>query len=375
MIYFDNAATTNLSQGAMDLIHQILTEDWGNPSSLHKKGIEAERHLEKARKILSDILGVKPKQLIFTSCATESNNTAIRSALYNKKDANIVLSSVEHASIDTLAKNLARQGIEVRYLSVDQHGQIDRDQIQDLVDEKTGIFCLMHVNNELGTIYPVEEVASLVKEKNKRTKVLVDGVQAFAKIDFSLGASQIDFYSASAHKVHGPKGIGFLYIKDDSDFHPLMLGGGHENKKRAGTPNVAFAAGFAKAAQEEVEAQAYDHVVQLSKQARKRVEKIPDHIINSPAQASPYILNLGFKDIKAEVLLRFMEQEDMYLSSGSACAGNATSHVLQAIGLGDEFIDGCVRISFERKNTLEEVDTFFDRMEESIASIRKLIGN
>lgn len=371
MIYFDNAATTPVIPAVADRIREVLVNDWGNPSSLHRKGFEAEKIIEKAREEISRAMLVKPKTLIFTSCATEANNMAVRSAIKGKTGANIVYSAVEHASIDTLAKQLAKEGVETRIIPVDEKGRVNADDLAKLVDENTALVCVMQVNNELGTIQPVEELARVTKQINPKAKFLVDGVQGFCKFPLNLKDSPIDYYSVSAHKIHGPKGIGLLYVKEGEKLEPLMYGGGHEFGLRPGTENVAYIAGFEEAVKH-VDEFSVDEVKAIRDRCLDRLTQIPDHIINSPEVGSPYILNFALKDVKAEVLLHFMEQEEMYLSSGSACTGAKVSHVLEAIKLPKEYIEGCVRISFLTENKVEEVDPFFDQLEKAVEQIRSL---
>lgn len=371
MIYFDNAATTPVIDSVVDRISEVLRNDWGNPSSLHRKGFEAEKIIQAAREDIARALHVKPKSIIFTSCATESNNTAIRSAIKGKTGINIVYSAVEHASIDNLGKELAKEGVEVRVMGVNGHGQVNSADLEKLVDENTALVSVMQVNNELGTVEPVVEMAQMTKRMNPKTKFLVDGVQGFCKFPLDLAASQIDYYTASAHKIHGPKGIGLLYIKEGDALNPLMFGGGHEFGLRPGTENVAYIAGFAEAVKH-VDDFDIEQIKQIRKHCLDRLAEIPDHIINSPEDGSPYILNFALKDVKAEVLLHFMEQEDMYLSSGSACTGAHVSHVLEAINLDKSYIEGCIRISFLTENSVEEVDPFFDRLQVAVDQIRSL---
>jgi len=368
MIYFDNAATTAVSREVVDVIDKILLSDWGNPSSLHRKGLEAERILEASRASIADRLGVKPKTIIFTSCATESNNTVLRGMCSGKSGINLVVSPVEHSSVHETALALAAEGIEVRFCAVDRHGRTDAEQVASLVDAHTALVSVMHVNNELGTIQPVERIAECVKRKNPRVKMHVDGVQALGKLPVDLGRSTIDFYTASGHKLHAPKGIGLLYVREGAALPSLLFGGGHERGMRPGTPNVAFAAGFAKAL--ELASSDGDAMLPVYRRARARAQAMTDAVINSPEDGSPYILNFGMKGVKSEVLLHFMEQSEMYLSGGSACNGARVSRVLGAIGVEDDYIQGCVRLSFVRETTPEEVDAFFDELENAVAQIR-----
>ena len=371
MIYFDNAATTPVHLEVADLIHRVLVEDWGNPSSLHRKGLEAERIMEQARESIADYLSVDSRCIYFTSSATEANNIAIRSAIRRKRGANIVISSIEHSSIFSFSKTFREEGIEVRLLPVDSLGRINPDDLVNLVDKDTALVALMQVNNELGTIEPVEEVARLTKRINPFCLFLVDGVQGFTKIPLALTDSPIDYYTASGHKIHAPKGIGFLYVKRESPVQGLLTGGGQEKGIRPGTENVAYIAGLAKAV-DLVATCDESLIADLNRGARERLTSLEDHIINSPEDASPYILNFAARGVKSEVVLHMMEQEEMYLSTGSACAGGALSHVLQAIHLPEDYLEGGFRLSFQSQNRLEELDPFFDRLFASIRRVRSI---
>lgn len=369
MIYFDNAATSPIRQRVIDRIVSSFQNHWGNPSSLHKKGFEAEKAMDRARSSIASFFDVEKKSILFTSGATESNNMAIEGTIRGKEKENIVLTRVEHSSIYEKARSLEGK-IEVRYLKVDRQGRVDPKDLEKEVDEDTSLVCLIHVNNELGTIADLNMLSLIVKKKNPNCKLLVDGVQAFAKLPIDL-SQPIDFYSASGHKIHGPKGIGLLYVKDPKSFRPLLYGGGQEFALRPGTENVAYMEGLEEAllAMQEDGKDPRD----LYQYARDRVKEIPYHVFNSPEDGSPYILNVGFAGVKSELLLRFMEQEKMYLSSGSACNKGKKSRVLEAIGVEGNFIDGCIRISFSRDNRIEEAELFFDHMEQSIENIRKFM--
>lgn len=407
MIYFDNAATTPVLPEIADEIYKILVDDWGNPSSLHHKGFEAEKIINEAREDIAGILKVSPKTLYFVSCATEANNMAIRSALGNKRNScdgvgedlkhkndiekskdNIVISPIEHSSIHALSRQLIDEGIEVRGAEVDNKGLVSITDIIEKVDENTKIVCVMHVNNEIGTIEPIMEIAEAVKKKNSNTKVLVDGVQGFGKIPIELKNSEIDYYTVSGHKIHAPKGIGMIYVKEGTNISPLLYGGVQEKGKRPGTENVAYIKALATALK--MMAGNHEKILSLYDRAIERIGRIEGHLLISPENvyryekdtgtdkkieplASPYIINVGFSNVKAEVLLHFMEQKEMYVSTGSACAKNAPSHVLKAIKVPDKYLDGCIRISFQSQNSIDEIDPFFDVLEESINEIRSIV--
>ncbi|MDY3052214.1 MAG: cysteine desulfurase family protein [Ndongobacter sp.] len=373
MIYFDNAATTAPRAEVRAVVDEVLREDWGNPSSLHRKGLAAERRLEDARARIAARYGVKPKTLIFTSCATESNNTVIRGMLRGRKRPNIVVSPIEHSSIFELAKVLEQESVEVRWLPVDGAGRVAPSDVAARVDRDTALVCVMHVNNELGTVQPIREIGQILRQNQQRARFLVDGVQGFGKLPLRLDQEPIDFYTASGHKIHAPKGIGLLYVREGVSLPPLLVGGGQERGLRPGTENVAFACGMAKAL--ELMLDEKNEVAQLCDFMRGKLAEREGVRINSPSEAcSPYILNIGVREIKAEILLHYLEQENIYVSTGSACTGGAPSHVLQAVSIPKEFRDGCIRLSFHTDTTREEMVRFLDAFDRSVARIRSIIG-
>ncbi|MDY6085448.1 MAG: cysteine desulfurase family protein [Peptoniphilaceae bacterium] len=382
MIYFDNAATTPVLPEVRRVIDETLETLWGNPSSLHRKGFEAEKILRKARETVAGILRVDPKSVIFTSGATESINTVLRGVAArhlmtrNGAPANVVISSVEHAAVEQTARALKDFGIDVRRASVDEAGRVDAADMAALVDAHTLLVGMMHVNNELGTIYPIADIVRAVKARKADVPVLVDGTQALGKLVVHPGELGCDYYVSSGHKIHAPKGIGLLYVRPGAFFRPLLTGGPQENGHRAGTENVPYIAGFA-AALEAMEASREGDwnptIVAINRSVRERLAASDARIL-SPEEASPYILTAAFSGIKAEVLLHFMEREEMYLSSGSACSKGAPSRVLQAIRVPDAYADGAVRLSFGRENTLNEVDPFLDQLLAAVRQIQSLTG-
>lgn len=398
MIYFDNASTTPVLPDVANVVTDALQHQWGNPSSLHRVGFQAEKAMKEARGRMAGMLSAPENSLLFTSGATEGINTVMRSVLMqalqrksghmgqmegpgadctsDETKANIVLTAVEHAAVHETALLFSSFGIAVREIPVDEQGQISLSDVERLVDEETLLVAVMHVNNELGTIFPVEEVGKIVKSQS-HALYLVDGTQALGKLPVRLSALSCDAYVASGHKIHAPKGIGLLYVRPGTTLSPLLTGGGQEKNRRSGTENVPYILGFAEAlAQMEAHREGtYDpHVVAIAKRARERAEVLPGVHINSPENGSPYILNFALTGIKSEVLLHFMEQEEMYLSSGSACSKGKVSRILQAIHLPEEYLDGAVRLSFGRENREEEVDPFFDRLAFSVEQIRRITG-
>lgn len=376
MIYFDNAATTPVLPEIAKRIEMALRDNWGNPSSLHRKGFEAEKVMRKAEQTIAQALGVEAKTLIFTSGATEANNAFLKGAVQGKK-GNIVISSVEHASVLKTAKGLVREDLELRWIPCDGYGRVFVEEAAGLVDDQTLLVSCMQVNNELGTLEPVEELAQAVKKKNPKTLFHTDGTQGFCKIPLDLKKAPIDAYSTSAHKIHGPKGIGFLYLRPGLCLPPLIEGGGQQEGRRAGTENVPYLVGFAAACQYMENFQkAYPGKIQaLYDEAVKHAMAMDRvHLLSPREGASPYILSLGIEGIRAEVLLHFLEKEEMYLSTGSACSLGKPSAVIEACKIPPAYRDGVVRLSFQTENSVEEVAPFFRKMSEAITSIRRATG-
>lgn len=391
MIYFDNAATSPVLPEVVGIIDKILLEDWGNPSSLHKIGFRAQKYIDYAEEVLSKGLGVKRSELIFTSGASESNNMAIIGCAGSKRGKNILISSVEHASVSKTAEFLENEGLEVRWLAANAYGTVSAEEVKSKLDDNTIMVSLMHVNNELGTIEHIFEIGDLIKSLNPETIFHVDGTQAFGKFPIKLGNTSIDSYSASAHKIHGPKGVGLLYVKEGVNYPPLIWGGGQQKNRRSGTENVAFIAAMAKAFElmEEFRKNELNKIYDINMACRARVKDMAERLggirINSPElvrgdvleghdYAGPYILNIGIEGIKAEVLLHMLEEHDMYVSSGSACSKGELSQVAKACNMDKSYTDGLIRLSFLTENDLNQVDPFFDRLEEGIEMIRSIKG-
>lgn len=355
MIYFDNAATTPPKDEVIRVVTDFLSHGWGNPSSLHRKGLDANRALEKARKSVAECLHTDALKIVFTSGATESNNLAILSAM---DGGNIVASPIEHASVLETLKG------DVRYLSVDEKGHVDLNDIERLVDADTSLFALMQVNNELGSIQDVVEAAKRVKTVNPNTKVLVDGAQGLGKIAIDLEKSQIDFYTASGHKIHAPKGVGMLWIRDTVSFQPTFFGGGQEKGMRPGTENLPYICAFAQALERMTDT---NEVSDISEYLRCRLAKIPLCRIISPEDGSPYILSAAFKDLKGEVLMRTLSDRGVFVSTGSACSKGKLSHVIKATGVDSRYAQGTIRISVSHENTMDEAKAFLEILEEALA--------
>ncbi len=382
MIYLDNCATTRVRRQVLDKMYESFISNFGNPSSLHRLGLNAEKKVEEARDIIAGFLGINSRELYFTSGGTESNNIAIQSIVNSmkKRGNHIITTSFEHASSLNIMKEYERNGLKITYLKVDEFGNIDMEQLKNALDEDTILVSIIHVNNEIGTIQDVEEVKEIMKEKNSQALLHLDGVQSFGKIRFSLKQLGVNTYSFSGHKVHGPKGIGGLYIRDGLHLNPIVFGGNQEKGLRSGTENVQGIIGFGEAVRilgDKFLAES-KHVRDLRAYMVNRIEEeIQDTKINTPIDesSSPYILNISFKDTRGEVLLHYLEDKDIYVSTSSACSSNGTekSHVLKSIGLDDNEIEGTIRICFSYENTREDIDYTVEVLKDSVADIREIM--
>lgn len=371
-IYFDNGATTKVYKEVADMMCEVLTSSYGNPSSLHSKGLEAEHILKNSRKIIADKIKCNPEEIIFTASGSESNNLAILGVadLFRFK-GEIITSKVEHKCVLECMKRLENIGFKVHYLDVDENGVVNIEQLKNLINDKTQLVSIMHVNNECGTIQPVSDIYNIIKNKNPSTLFHTDNIQGFCKIDITCDCC--DMMSISAHKIHGPKGVGALYVKKGIRLSPVIYGGGQEKGLRGGTENVPAIAGFGKA----VELYKKNEVVNEIKKyiIDKITNEIPKIYVNGDFEtSSPYILNVAMIGLRSEIILHSLEQKGIYVSSGSACSSNkpSPSHVLVAMGYKPERVDSSIRISFNNENTMEDAEKFCDALSD-IARVNKKI--
>ncbi len=375
-IYLDNSATTRVCNAAADAVVSAMRKDYGNAASLHRKGFEAQKLLTEAKKTFASALSCAEGEIYFTSGATESNNMAlIGGALARKRRGNkIIMTAIEHASVLECGKYLEAQGFEVVYLPPDKDGTYKPLDFYKAVDEKTILVSAMLVNNEMGMVLPVEEIAKAVKRKNPEALMHVDGVQGFLKYPIKLKNSRIDLFTASGHKVYAPKGVGLLYIRKGVRLVPLFYGGGQQNGVRVGTDNVPLIAGFAAAVKEQMEdtAEQMAHFKELKAHLLSLLGTIEGIEVNSREGDAPYIVNLSVKKIRSEVMLHYLEQYGIYISSGSACSKGAKSHVLAALGLRPERIDTALRLSFSKDTTKEELSIFAERLQQGMNSLAKI---
>ncbi|TCO70211.1 cysteine desulfurase family protein [Marinisporobacter balticus] len=381
-VYLDNSATTKPNKKVVDIMMKALTDYYGNPSSLHHKGVEVEKLIKNARRQLGRALGAKEQEIIFTSGGTESNNMAIIGAVESKKRKGdkIITTKIEHPSVLNVYKNLELKGYEVTYLDVDQFGKINVEQLKAHLSEETILISMMHVNNETGTIQPVEQIGKLIKERSMQAAFHVDAIQSFGKILFTPAKIGADLLSISGHKIHGPKGVGGLYIKKDFKIKPLIHGGNQEVGIRSGTENVPGILGLGEAANvlyEDMDnklEKMWDLKNKFIELVKNEIEDIKINGFEKEGSA-PHIANISFLGIRGEVLLHSLEQDGIYVSTGSACSSkkHSKSYVLKAMGLSDKEIDGAIRFSFSYHNQLEEIDYVVDKLKKHIKYIRNIM--
>ncbi|MDO5361182.1 MAG: cysteine desulfurase family protein [Eubacteriales bacterium] len=377
--YLDNSATTRCYGEVKDIVVKTMLEDYGNPSAMHTKGVQAEMYLKDAASKLARILKVTEKEILFTSGGTESNNLAlIGGAMANKRAGNhIITTAVEHAAVARPVEFLKEQGFDVTILPVDEQGVIKLDALEAALREDTILVSTMYVNNEVGSVMPVEKIAALVHEKSPKALYHVDAIQAFGKFRIYPKKAGIDLLSVSGHKIHGPKGVGFLYISSKAKVQPMILGGGQQNGMRSGTDNVPGIAGLGVAAEKiytDLDKKV-EHLYQLKERMAKGLEELGDVIINGMPlrQGAPQILSVSFMGIRSEVLLHTLEEKGIYISAGSACSSHKrkSSATLTAMGMPASQIECTVRISFSEENTFEEIDYCLDILKEIVPLLRR----
>jgi len=377
--YFDNSATTRVLEPVREIIVKTMMEDYGNPSARHKKGLDAERYIKEAAESIAGTLKVAAKEIVFTSGGSESNNMAvIATAMANKRAGNHIISTgIEHASVYNPLAYLEEQGFRVTYLSVDGQGHINLEELEEAICPETILVTIMYVNNEIGSIEPVEAISKVIKKKNPDILFHVDAIQAYGKLLIRPKNQGIDLLSVSAHKFHGPKGVGFLYIDKRVRIRPMIYGGGQQRGMRSGTENVPGIAGLAAAAnymysnhREKMRV-----IIELKDYMIDRLSEIEGVTINSlkGELSAPQIVSASFLGIRSEVLLHALEEREIYVSSGSACSSNhpAVSGTLKGIGLRQELLDSTLRFSFGIFNTREEVDYCIETLKELLPVLRR----
>lgn len=373
-IYLDNAATTKPCGEAVSAAVDAMTENYGNPSSLHRAGLDAQLAVDKARKAIAASIGADSSEIYFTSGATESNNLALRgiSAAYGRKRRKIVISSVEHASVDETASALEKNGFEIVRISPRDDGRFYADDFISACDENTCLVSMMLVNNETGYIMPVRETFMAVKRSYPEIITHCDCVQGYMKLPIKAASLGADLISLSAHKIHGVKGVGAIYIKKGVRVIPIVTGGKQEKGIRSGTESVPLIAAFGAAVDKfrSTIAERYERVSQLKAHLLEKIGGIENVAVNSPSDGSPYVINISAVGKRSEIMLHFLESKGIYVSSGSACSKGQQSGVLGEFGISGKRADGAVRISITAQTTEEELDEFAEALAEGMTKIR-----
>lgn len=376
-VYVDNNATTRVAPEVIEAMLPFFEELYGNPSSMHRFGEAVHDHLREARKRVAQFFGADPEEIVFTSCGSESNNAAIRGTLASYPERrHIVTTTVEHPAVLSLCRHLQKNGYAVTELPVDRSGQLDLDELERALRDDTALVSIMYANNETGVVFPVEAIGKMVKSRD--IVFHCDAVQAVGKIPIDLDSLPVDFLSASGHKFHAPKGIGMLYLRKGTRFSPLIIGGHQENGRRAGTENVPYIVGMAKAC-ELAAARPEEDQVRIRKQ-RDRLEEalislIPNTLVNGGREHRlPNTLNVSFQGVEGESILLLLDKERIAASSGSACASGSLepSHVLRAMNVPLTAIHGSVRFSLSRYNTDEDIDIIIKKLPSLIHELRRL---
>ena len=378
--YLDNSATTRAYDEVADLVAKIMKEEFGNPSSVHHMGMVSGERLSQARETIAASLKVDPQEIVFTSGGTESDNLAlIGVARANKWRGNhIITTKIEHPAILETMAFLEKEGFEITYLSVDETGTIDLDELKNAIRKETILVSIMFVNNEIGTLMPIQKAGELIKSVNKDTYFHVDAVQAYGKVLIRPRTMNIDLLSVSGHKIHGPKGVGFLYIKKGTKIVPICYGGGQQKGMRSGTENVPGIAGLALAAKkcyEDFDAKIKKLYDLKQYTVDSLLERIPDIKINGQKvnEGAPHIISVSIKGLAAETVLNMLSSKNIYVSAGSACTSNNphVSDTLQAIGLEKDLLESTIRISMSFMTTKEEMDYFLDTLCSQVSNMRK----
>ena len=380
MIYFDNAATTRALDEVADKVKYMLLENFGNPSSQNMAGVNAENEVIKSRKIIAASINAEPDEIYFTSGGTESDNWAIFGTAkgYIRSGKHMITTAIEHPAVLQPMRELEKNGWDITILGVDEKGYINIDELKAAIREDTVLVSTILINNETGTIQNAEEISKAIKSVNPHTLYHVDAVQAYGKYPINVKKMGIDMLSVSGHKVHGPKGVGFFYMKKGLKVKPIIFGGGHERGQRSGTENTPSIVGLAEAVKIDMAEmdKAVEHVKLVKKTLAEGIlNSIPMTYINGPSieEGSPYVLNIGFEGLRSEVLLHSLEEKEIYVSAGSACNSKkkGASTVLSALGIDEKRIEGAIRFSFCRYNTVEEAEQCIEILKEKVAFLRK----
>lgn len=376
-VYFDNSATTMPYNEVIDEVSKGMKEYFGNPSSLHKIGIKCEKRLNEAREYFASTIKCNKDEIYFTSGGSEGNNLILKGLL--KPGHHFITTTFEHHSIINTCKDLESKGVKITYLDVDSEGRVSLEDLEEAICKDTVLVSIMHVNNEMGVVQDLEAIGNLIKERSSRAKFHVDAVQGYGKLSIDVTKSKIDLLTIAGHKIHGPKGTGLVYIKKGIILNSLISGGNQEKGFRAGTENLPGIIGFEKAAKITFENmdKSYEKVLELKSYFIERLKEIKDVRINSGIEGfSPYILNVSFLGVRAEVLLHLLEEQGIYVATGSACTSKNSvvhgSYVIKALGLNNREIESAIRFSFSYENTKEEVDYTIDVLKKSLMFLRRV---
>jgi len=380
--YLDNAATTAVFPEVREVMVRVMEEDFGNPSSKHTKGLAAEQYIKNAREEIARVMKCQPREIIFTSGGTEANNMAlIGTAMANRRAGkHIITTRIEHASVHEPLAYLEEMGYEVTYLPVGEDGRVTLEEIEQALRADTFLVSVMYVNNEVGSVQPIGEIGAMLHRKNPKIIFHVDGIQAFGKIKLCPGKLGADLLSVSGHKFHGPKGIGFLYVRDGVKIRPILYGGGQQRGMRSGTENVPGIAGLGAAVQMifQENQRKREHLFSLKRQLVKGLEELEGVSVHALEgipleETAPHIVSAGFEGIRSEVMLHALAQEGVYVSSGSACSSNhpELSGTLQAIGVKQELLDSALRFSFSVNTREEEVAYALEAVGKLLPTLRR----
>ena len=377
--YLDNSATTCVYQETADLVCDLMVNHYGNPSAMHQKGVEAEQYIRTAQETLAKILKVKEKEIFFTSGGTESDNWAlVGTAMANKRTGNhIITSAIEHPAVSAPLAFLEEQGFRITRLPVNKEGLVDVNELEEAITPETILVSIMYVNNEIGAVEPIGEIGRRIKAKNPKTYFHVDAIQAYGKYRTFPKKLGIDMLSVSGHKIHAPKGTGFLFIKDKTKVKPLIYGGGQQKGMRSGTENVPGVAALGESAEEIYEnfEEKIDHLYQIKQRFVEGVLKIEGVSVNGKTgrDSAPQIVSVSIDGVRSEVMLHTLEDRKIYVSAGSACSSNkpSVSHTLTNIGLKGSLLDSTIRFSFSVHTTEEEIDYALEVMNEVVPKLRR----
>lgn len=378
-VYLDNSATTRCFDEVAALMARVMCEDYGNPSSLHRKGVQAEKYVRYAKETIAKNLKVNEKEIFFTSGGTESDNLALRGCAYANCRAgrHLITTQIEHPAILQTMKHLEEEGFRVTYLPVDKKGCIRLEDLQRAITGETILVSIMHTNNEVGSLMPIEEAGALIRRMNPRILFHVDAVQGYGKFRILPKKMNIDLLSVSGHKIHGPKGIGFLYVDEKVKIKPIVFGGGQQNGLRSGTENVPAIAGLAKAVElvyRDLDGEV-EKLYRLKQAFVEGVQKIPDIIVNghSGRDGAPHVVSVSFRGVRSEVVLHALEDKGIYVSAGSACSAHKPqpSATLQAMGIEKELLGSTIRFSFSVFTTSEEIDYTLQTLYDIIPMLRR----